>query len=177
MSRNKPSGEDKPPNEDKPGSLRPAENILVFPGFSSSCLFHGTFNRHDGVSPSPWDSRNISFGLGDSSENIYANREKIKAALDCKCLVSAKQVHGSRVHTVNERPMNDLEIHGFDGLITSVPGIGLMIQQADCQAVLLFDPEKKAVGIAHVGWRGTVADIIAETIFAMGQAFSTEPAH
>jgi YfiH family protein len=187
MSMNKPPGEDKPPKGDKhpkghkpPGKdtsayLEPAENILVFPGFSSSCLFHGTFNRHGGVSPSPWNSNNVSFGLGDSSENIYANRKQIKTALGCKRLVSAKQIHGSRVHAVDESPADDLEIHGFDGLITNVPGIGLMIQQADCQAVLLFDPAKKAIGIAHVGWRGTVADIIAETVFAMGQEFSTEP--
>lgn len=155
--------------------LLPAENILAYPDFSSSLLFNGTFNRHGGVSPPPWDSHNVSFGLGDSSENVCANRKQIKTALGCKRLVSAKQVHGSKVCTVDRIPAEDLEIDGHDALITNVPGIGLMIQQADCQAVLLHDPEKKAVGIAHVGWRGTVADIIAETVFAMGRAFSTEP--
>jgi len=155
--------------------MQPTENIHVFPGLFSTFVFHGTFNRHGGVSPSPWDTRNVSFGLGDKSENIYANRKQIKETLDFKRLVSAKQVHGSRVHIINESPADDLEINDFDALITNVPGIGLMIQQADCQAVFLFDPENKAVGIAHVGWRGTVADIIAETVFAMSQAFSTEP--
>ena len=175
MSMNKPPGEDKPSNEDEQGCLQPAENILISPGFSSSCLVHGTFNRHGGVSPSPWDSNNVSFGLGDNAKNVQANREQIKKALGLKHLVSAKQVHGSRVHTVDESPVDDIEIDAFDALITNVPGIGLMIQQADCQAVSLFDPEKKAVGIVHAGWRGTVADIIAETIFAMSQTFSTEP--
>jgi YfiH family protein len=41
---------------------------------------------------------------------------------------------------------------------------------------LLFDPEKKAIGIVHVGWRGSVAQIISATIVTMSKAFSTEPA-
>jgi YfiH family protein len=151
------------------------ENIHVSQDLSSSFLFHGTFNRHGGASPSPWDSNNVSFGLGDKPENVYANREQIKKTLGFKRLVSAKQVHGSQVYTVGENPTDDLEIDGFDALITNMPGIGLMIQQADCQAVFLFDPENKAIGIAHVGWRGTVADVIAETVFAMSLTFSTEP--
>ena len=156
--------------------MQPTENIHIFPDLSSSFIFHGTFNRHGGVSPSPWDSNNVSFGLGDKPENACANREQIKKTAGFKHLVSAKQIHGSRVYTVDKSPADDLEIEGFDALITNVPGIGLMIQQADCQAVFLFDPKNNAVGIAHVGWRGTIANIIAETVFAMNQVFSTEPA-
>jgi YfiH family protein len=175
MNTNKPTSEDKPTGEDKEEYMQSAQNIHIFPDLASSFFFHGTFNRYGGVSPSPWDSNNISFGLGDSSENVRANREQIKKALGFKYLVSAKQVHGSRVYIVAESPAYDLEFEGFDALITNVPGIGLMIQQADCQAVFLFDSENKAVGIAHVGWRGSVADIISETVFAMSQEFSTEP--
>ena len=151
------------------------KHIHISRGFTSPFLFYGTFNRHGGVSQSPWDSNNVSFGLGDNSENVRANREQIKKAIGFKRLVSAKQVHGTKVHVVDEAPGEDLEANAFDALVTNVPGIGLMIQQADCQAVFLFDPEKKTVGIAHVGWRGTVADIIAETVFTMSQTFSTEP--
>jgi len=71
---------------------------------------------------------------------------------------------------------HDLEIGGFDGLVTNLPDTGLMIQQADCQAILLADPVRGAVGIAHAGWRGTVANVIAETVLAMSRAFATEPA-
>ncbi len=157
------------------GCLQPSENILAFPDFATCPVIHGTFNRHGGVSPPPWDSSNVSFGLGDSAENVSANRERIRKSLGFSAIVSAKQIHSTRVYTVEQRPAADREVEGFDALITSVPGIGLMIQQADCQAVFLFDPVQKAVGIAHVGWRGTVADIIAETVFSMCRAFSSEP--
>ncbi len=159
----------------KKGRLTLTQKTFTFQSLITFPVFHATFNRHGGASPAPWDSNNISFGLGDSSENVSANREQLKKRFGCNRLVSAKQTHGSRVYHVKEKPTDDLEVNGYDALITNQPGLGLMIQQADCQAVFLFDPEQKAAGIAHVGWRGSVADIIAETVFSMSQAFSTEP--
>jgi len=156
--------------------FQPNGNMLVFPAFASSLLFHGVFNRLGGVSLAPWDSRNVSFGLGDRPEHVLANRERIKKRLSCAHLVSAGQVHGTNVYIVKEKPDEDLEVNGFDALITNIGGIGLMIQQADCQAVMLFDPEKRAVGIAHAGWRGSVADIISMTVSAMHQVYATDPA-
>jgi len=151
------------------------DNILAFPALSCPGIFHGVFNRFGGVSPAPWDSRNVAFGLGDAPQNVSTNRAGIKKALGCSSLVSARQVHQSRIYTVNENPGKDLEVDGFDGLVTNVKGLGLMIQQADCQAVLLFDPGNAAVGIAHVGWRGSVADIIGATVLAMRRAYATDP--
>jgi YfiH family protein len=153
---------------------KPDANMLVLPGIPR-VFSHAVFNRHGGVSPPPWNSNNVSFGLGDSSGNVYTNRDKIKKLFGFRHLVSARQVHGARVYIVREEPEKDHEIDGYDSLVTNIPGIGLMIQQADCQAVFLFDTVTKALGITHVGWRGSVADIIAETIFAMNQTFSTEP--
>jgi len=51
-----------------------------------------------------------------------------------------------------------------------------MVQQADCQAVMLFDPVRKVVANAHSGWRGSVANIIAKTIDLMKRDFNTLPA-
>ncbi len=148
---------------------------LTFPGVSTSSLFHAVFNRQEGASPPPWHSRNVSFGTGDNPENVLKNRERIKKSLGAGRLVSANQVHGSKVHVVSDFPSEDVEINGFDALVTNVAGVGLMIQQADCQAVLLFDPVKQVVGIAHVGWRGSVADIISKTIFTMNTVLASEP--
>ncbi|UCD66347.1 MAG: laccase domain-containing protein, partial [Deltaproteobacteria bacterium] len=40
---------------------------------------------------------------------------------------------------------------------------------------MLYDHAKKVVGIAHAGWRGSVANIIASTVSAMSDAFATDP--
>jgi len=157
-------------------SSQQVENRLQFPALDFPFISHGVFSRHGGVSPAPWNSCNVSFGLGDRRENVRTNRERIKKTLGLERLVSARQVHGSRVYPVAESSCHDLEADGFDALITDVPGTGLMIQQADCQAVFLVDPVKQAIGIAHAGWRGSVVDIVAETVYAMSREFSSEPA-
>ncbi|MGW8287309.1 MAG: peptidoglycan editing factor PgeF [Desulfobulbales bacterium] len=159
------------------GTKQPSDNMLIFPGFAAPLFFHGVFNRLGGVSAAPWNSQNVSFRLGDKPEHVRANRKGIKKRLGCDRLVSAKQVHESQVFIVKEKPENDLEVDGFDALITDVAGVGLMIQQADCQAVMLFDPVNMAVGIAHVGWRGSVADIIFKTVSAMHLRYNTNAAN
>jgi len=147
---------------------------LSFELLRSPVVCHAVFNRHGGVSPPPWDSRSVSFGLGDDPENVLENRQRLKKVLGIKRLVSAHQVHDAKIHVVQDSPPDDLEIEGFDALVTNVAGVGLLIQQADCQAVLLFDPVKKVIGIVHVGWRGSVAGIISATISTMNSIFSTE---
>jgi len=136
-------------------------------------LSHGIFHRHGGVSPSPWGSLNVGLAVGDAPERVAENRQRIKQALGLSSLVGARQVHGDRVAVVKRDPGGDID--EVDALVSDEPGIGLMIQQADCQAVLLYDPARPAVGIAHSGWRGSVANIIANTVVMMGETFGSEP--
>lgn len=91
-------------------------------------------------------------------------------------LVAARQIHGSRVHVVRHAATDDHEIDGVDALVSALPGVGLMIQQADCQAVLLADPITRVAGICHSGWRGSVANIIDATITTMHDCFGSRPA-
>lgn len=42
------------------------------------------------------------------------------------------------------------------GMITNVPGICLVTFYADCVPLYFVDPVKKAIGLSHLGWRGTV---------------------
>jgi YfiH family protein len=127
------------------------------------------------VSGAPFTTLNISLHVGDDQERVLANRAIIKQALGSKRLVSCRQVHGNSIHQVKDLVAADLEVDGYDALITAIPEVLLMIQQADCQAVLLFDPICPAVGAVHVGWRGSVAEILPKTLAAMHAAFGTRP--
>jgi len=69
----------------------------------------------------------------------------------------------------------DTEFAEADGLITSEPGVGLLIQQADCQAVLLHDPEQRVIGAVHNGWRGSTLNIIAKTVAVMEDYYGVNP--
>jgi YfiH family protein len=143
--------------------------------FNTPGCSHAFFNRHGGVSQAPFFSRNVSFGVGDQDTAVRKNRELVKQALQPDRLISARQVHGDLVYHYRNESDGDDEIDGVDALITACPGTGLMIQQADCQAVLLYDPVHRAIGAVHCGWRGTVAGIIGKTVARMRECFGTEP--
>ena len=81
-------------------------------------------------------------------------------------------VHGSTVERVDS-PRE--RVDDVDGLITDRPRIALFATYADCYPILLWDPEHHAVGLAHAGWRGTEADVAAETVRAMAREFGSEP--
>jgi len=132
--------------------------------------------RRGGVSPAPYDSLNLSFGVGDTDEKVLENRQRLKAALGIPVLASARQVHGDAVWVIDAPLDQDTELAGYDALVTNQPGVALLVQQADCQAVLLHDPVRQVVAAIHAGWRGSVANIIGKTIRTMHEQFGTAPA-
>lgn len=142
---------------------------------SSLRIPHGMLNCAGGCSPPPFASLNLSYGVGDRPENVAANRSRVKQALGARVLVSAGQVHGDRIFRADDLD-RDTEVHGYDALMTDRPGIGLLIQQADCQAVLLYDPARNAVAAIHCGWRGNVCNIIAAVVTRMREEYQSDPA-
>ncbi len=60
-----------------------------------------------------------------------------------------------------------------DGLVTNVPGICLVTFYADCVPLFLVDPVKKAIGLSHSGWRGTVGKIGKVTVQAMMREYGS----
>ena len=135
---------------------------------------HALFSRRGGVSEGPFASLNLSYNVGDEAERVRENRRRALATLGLPRLVSLGQVHGDDILALREMPERE-EYHGFDAAITDVPGLALLIQQADCQAVLLHDPARRVVAAVHCGWRGSVAGIIGKTIARMRADFATDP--
>ena len=46
---------------------------------------------------------------------------------------------------------------------------------ADCVPILLYDPIRKAVGMVHAGWSGTVKRVISHTVAALQAEFRSLP--
>ena len=135
---------------------------------------HAMFTAAGGVSSGPFASLNLSFHVGDREEHVRRNRAAAAAALGLCRLVSVHQVHGDRVLLV-EPGRGDDEPSGYDALISNLPNTGLLIQQADCQAILLEARERRAVAAIHCGWRGSVAGIIGVTVAALCTTFAVRP--
>ncbi|MDD5757591.1 MAG: peptidoglycan editing factor PgeF [Desulfobulbaceae bacterium] len=136
----------------------------------------GFFGRRAGVSGPPFASLNVSYGVGDDPCLVAENRRRLKERLGLTQLLSAQQVHDDRILSITKPGDGDCEYAGYDALITNQPGLGLLIQQADCQAVVLYDPVNRVVANVHSGWRGSVANIIAKTVERMRADFGADPA-
>jgi YfiH family protein len=115
--------------------------------------------------------------VGDDPDHVRENHERICSALDIQrsALVSPHQVHSAVVRVVSERDRGRVCAQ-TDALVTASPGVYLMLRFADCVPVLFYDPVRHAVGLAHAGWRGTVACIARATVQKMVDAFGCRPA-
>ncbi len=149
--------------------------LKLFPKSVSQTISHGSFSRQGGISPAPFASLNTSHDVGDALENVNDNRQIIKDTLDLRYLVSSHQIHGKNIFCVTEPISADLDVQGHDALITNIPNIGLIIQQADCQSIMLYDPKKRVIANIHSGWRGSIINIIDQTIDIMKMEYNVSP--
>jgi YfiH family protein len=143
-------------------------------------IFHGIFSRNSGHSKSPYESLNVSHSVGDDSQCVQRNREIISEISGSLKLVFINQVHGAGVVVFSKKNMEYLQsglktAHLGDALVSDITQICLVVKLADCQAVLLVDPEKQVVANIHTGWRGSIHNIIGRTIDAMVRSFGGSP--
>jgi polyphenol oxidase len=89
-------------------------------------------------------------------------------------LATAQQVHGNRV-TVAGVGMDADAAAGADGLVTDTRNVVLGIYVADCCALYLVDPVRRAIGLAHSGRKGTELGIATATIEKMVEQFGSQP--
>ena len=145
---------------------------------------HGFTARYGGVSKYPFDTLNLSFGRTepkDDDQNVRRNFEIFCSAADLSyeslCIINFE--HGANVVPVTAedcgRGFGREPLPGCDGLITNDPRVTLISSHADCGAFFLYDPVKRAVGIAHAGWKGTLLRIGRNLVEAMQREYGTDP--
>jgi YfiH family protein len=121
--------------------------------------------------------------VGYDPAAVAENRRRLCLAVGAgvEDLTLAAQVHGAGVALVTaaERGRGGdgptTAIAGVDALVSEVPGVLLGVLSADCVPVVLLDPRRRALGVAHAGWRGTVGRVAEATVQAMAAAFGTRP--
>ncbi len=149
-------------------------NLAEFPQIN-----HGIFTRISGFSSPPFSSLNVGLDIGDHTDNVQHNRTYIATCLETDNLVFAQQVHGIHVLTFKKKYKTGKDGPPLEGdaMITDIPGKMLAIKVADCQPVLLFDPDKKVVANIHSGWRGSIQNIISHTLKRMETDFNCNPSN
>lgn len=109
---------------------------------------------------------------GDSPRGL-ANRHRLAKAIGASRCVWVRQVHGNVVADADDARDREIEA---DAITTCREGIAILGQSADCPIVLVADPERGAVGVAHASWRGTVQRVAACLVAAMRQRYRCDPA-
>lgn len=139
-------------------------------------LIHAVSTRRGGVSKPPFATLNLTWASGDDPQAVEKNHRRLCAALNVRreTLVSPQQVHSAEVRRVGAKDRGSF-IPGCDALITDESGVALLLRFADCVPILLYDPQRKAIGLAHAGWRGTVAGMAQAAVQAMVEALGSQP--
>jgi hypothetical protein len=142
-------------------------------------LIHGFSTRLGGWSRAYGGSAlNLGFTKQDSHAAVERNRAALMRQIGAaSCgrlwpLVTLRQVHSDLIHCITEIPRVPLT---GDGLITQEPGFLLAVKTADCLPVILVDTKRKAIGVFHAGWRGTVKRIVEKGVGEMRRCFGTLP--
>jgi hypothetical protein len=127
---------------------------------------------------------NVSYSGGRDRADAWEMRQQWLAplGLDADQIVSTGQVHGSDVLRVEASDAGrgaqpESPVAGIaDALMTDHAGPVLFSLHADCLPILLADPVRRAVAVAHAGWRGTVSDVAGSAVWAMVDAYGSDPA-
>ncbi|MCP4250980.1 MAG: peptidoglycan editing factor PgeF [bacterium] len=113
---------------------------------------------------------NVSVRSGQDRAAATRRREQLCAVLevDPSRLTTMRQVHGARIALVDDALVGGC-VPDVDGLIVDRPGIPLLALSADCPLILVADVDGRSLGLAHAGWRGTVAGVARALVQSMIQ--------
>jgi len=139
---------------------------------SFQSLIHGMSTKIGAINEPPFFN-NLSSKIGDSPENVKANREAFFGTLGItgEQLAVPHQVHSSNIQIINKPGFYD----NTDGLITQAKNVFLVVSTADCFPVLIYDKSKEVCAAIHSGWRGTEKNIAGKALEIFKEKFGSMP--
>lgn len=105
----------------------------------------------------------------------------LRAELGATHLIFPCQVHGvasidlftpDHVQAASSGPLREADFS-----ITTLPGVALGVETADCLPLVLHDPKTPALAVVHAGWKGSVAEIARIAVERMQRLCKTNPAN
>ena len=134
----------------------------------------GFAERTGGCSDGPFASLNLGLKAGDHIDNARDNRRRLCSAIGVRAFAVGRQVHGTRVARVGTRHAGS----GFtdpagafpetDVLTAHASGVAIGVLTADCVPVALAEPRSGRLVVAHAGWRGVAAGVVAVAVGLFG---------
>ena len=115
---------------------------------------------------------NLGLRAGDDPVAVLANRARLKQFAGIQQPAWLQQIHGADVVNADDVLAHQRENDAptlADASVSNVPGTVCVVMIADCMPVLLCDPNGRAVGAAHAGWRGLAAGVVEKTAQRVAQ--------
>ena len=76
---------------------------------------------------------------------------------------------------VSTRPTDIRQPADRERFLRACAGLALLLRAADCSLVVVADPERRAVGVAHAGWKGSARGVVVNLVKAMHEQFGCRP--
>jgi polyphenol oxidase len=150
----------------------------TFPSFYEFPLIHGVLTRDGGASVAPWASLNLGGTVGDAPDHVHENRRRAFHGMGLRldAMYDVWQVHSAEV-VATDRPRHPTTPHlEADAILTDRPGLSLFMRFADCVPIMLYDPKRRAIGLVHAGWKGTLSQVAARAVEGLHTAYRSNPA-
>ena len=122
----------------------------------------------------------------EASPVCRANRDRLARQLGSSIEMElvTDQKHTNYVHVaICEEDLGVATVGSFalhrqyvDGIVTDIPDALLTVFGGDCPPVYIVDPKRRAVGLVHAGWKGTLGKIPQVAIAQMTVKFGCDPA-
>lgn len=147
---------------------------LTFPMFERlSFLKHGFSTRFGGVSEGEFSAMNLYYN-NDKKEHVLENYKRFCASIGIvpEQLVLTSQQHTDNIKKVTKEDCGkgyckERDYTAIDALITNEADVALTVFGADCVPLFFAEKNGTAIGVAHAGWKGTIADIAGKTVKAL----------
>lgn len=143
---------------------RSVEGVMAF------STMRGEVDRRNAYS-----SVNLCDYVGDDALRVLDARISLAMQLgvDMDDLVMPRQTHSCRVAIIDEQfrsldiDKQEQALEGVDALVTTLNGVVIGVNTADCVPILLVDDQAGVIAVAHAGWRGTVGRIAGHVVDEM----------
>ena len=144
--------------------VRPVEGVAAF-----------STTRGEVEGRNPYSGVNLCDYVGDDALRVLDARIMLAMQLgvDLDAVVMPRQTHSCNVAVIDTHFMdNDIDqqeqaLEGVDALVTTLPGVVIGVNTADCVPIVLADEAAGVIAVAHAGWRGTVGRIARAVVEEM----------
>ena len=150
--------------------LEKLDFVMAVEGVEAFSTTRGEVDRRNAYS-----GVNLCDYVGDDALRVLDSRLSLAMQLgvDLNDLVMPRQTHSCRVAVIDEdfRSMDidkqEVALEGVDALVTTLRGVVIGVNTADCVPIVLADAQAGVLAVAHAGWRGTVGRIAETTVKQM----------